>query len=221
MAVLASIAVGVGLYFVAQKVGQAITMDPARVQTLAEQLLPGAKAPDGYQGLMGLDIPGLQAAVISPKHEGDAAPGECNIIIARVPQSKDINVEKLRSELSEKMTGQSGNEKVLTQERMRLQVGGKPVEAVRTVEDDKGQKSDSIIAAFLDDQEHLVIVIANGPSQDFEKAPTQAFFDGIDMSKLKSIDPSEVEASPSPDVSGSDDESPDAPEEPETPEDRD
>lgn len=203
-----SLVTGAGVYWVYRQATKIIVVDQTRVQTLAEQVIPGARCPAGYQGLgldldqgmtkmLKIELDSVKAAMYLPKSEGDdMKPGEVAFIVVKVPPTKDLDAEKLRADLQKNLTGKdSGDEKTLSKEMTKIDMGGKPVRTVRVEsENKKGIKETTLISAFENPQKDLVIALVTGPSEGFDKAPVQPFFDGLDVSGLKEIDPALVEA---------------------------
>lgn len=200
MALVGAIGFGAFTWWIANKVGQAFTDDPTKVQELAGRILPGAKAPQGYSGVGG-DLFGFSGVVFSAT-QGEAQPGQADFIIVRLPKTDDVSIEEIRQQMESGMKegGSNSDQKVLSQETIKLNVGGKPVQAGKLVVEENGKKEDQVVAIFLDKENHMIIVIAEGPSEGFEKAPVQSFFDGLDVSGLQTVDPREikVEAEPTP-----------------------
>lgn len=201
MSVVAALCV-VGLsYWFFKKVGVSLTDDPVQVEAIATKILPGAKPPAGFKAQWGGDLFGFQGAFFGPSHGGDAQPGEAEFIMMRLPESKELNIDQLRKDFK----NQSGREdtadqKVLSEEKITLKVGGKPVQASHCVVEEKGQKENQIVTIFLDKEKHLVIVMASGPQEKFPDAAVQTFFDGLNISNLEAIDPETVEAEAPPET---------------------
>lgn len=201
MAFLAAGCVVAGSYWFYKKVADAVSTDPAKVEAIAQKMLPGARPPAGYKALFGGDLFGFQGAFFGPPHGGDARPGEAEFMIMRLPQSNDLNIEKLREDFKSG-SGQRGSsdQKVLSEEKVTLEVGGKPIQAAHVVVEEDGAKKDQVVTLFLDKEKHLIIVLAMGPSEKFADAPVQSFFEGLDISNLEAMDPEQVkvEAEPTP-----------------------
>ncbi len=196
MVFIGSVCAGGIAYWGYQKVRSAILTDPVKVQEMASSMVPGVKPPNGYVAQGGLNMFGFEMAVFGPGHNGTAKPGEADFFLMRLPKSKDLSMEKIKAEMANANpnSGGSGKEKVLLEETITATVGGKPVQALHREVEEDGEKRSEVITVFQDSQDRVVLALASGPTEKFDQAPVQQFFDSLNVSGLKTLDPKQIEA---------------------------
>ncbi len=197
LALLGAGACGAGFYFLYHKASQAFISDPARVEALATEIFPGARVPTGYRPRFAVDMFGLQGAAIGPADTTEAEPGQCELMLVRLPQSEDVNVKSIRSQMQKPDgPGEEGGQKQLLRDTLTLSMGGIEVPVYHAVTEENGMKSEELVAVFEDREKRLVACLAMGPQEGFEKSPARVFFEGLQVKDLKVVDPTRYQDGP-------------------------
>ncbi|GMU53432.1 MAG: hypothetical protein AMXMBFR33_25780 [Candidatus Xenobia bacterium] len=198
LALLGAGACGAGFYFLYHKASQAFITDPARVEALAQEIIPGAHVPAGYQPHFGLEAFGMQGAAIGPPGEEDAGPGQCEIMLVRMPQSDQVNIKAIRAQMQspEGASRDEPGQKLLSHDTVTISMGGTQVPVYHSVTEKDGVKSEDLVAVFEDADKRLVACFATGPQEGFERSPARSFFEGLKVTDLKAMDPTLYQEGP-------------------------
>lgn len=208
LAFLAAAGVGGATYYLYHRASQALVTDPNKVEELARSIFPGARPPAGYQARFALDLVVFQGVSIGPVEHGDLKPGQCELLLVRMPQTDDLNVRSIQEQMKNPDEQRKADSEVkeLSRDTVSISMGGTEVPVYHSVVEEKGVKSEDLVAVFEDQQKRLVACIAMGPQDGFDRSPALEFFQGLRVDGLKAVDPTRYESGPAeaPDSSGPD-----------------
>lgn len=204
-----------GYRWVASKVGQSFSMDPAKVATRAAEIVPGAAAPPGYEGKMLMDLGGeVTMAIFGPKGKGV---GENTMLMVLVVNSKGkshAQIEREATEAFQKGSKEHGETEVLSTSPVELQIGSTKAGAFERDVRRKGveELQYTALASKPGDDQHLVVVCCQGPKKGFDRAAMEEFLSKLQVTPINLQVPS---GTPAAEESPDNAETPEAEESPE------
>ncbi|MEW6278685.1 MAG: hypothetical protein AB1758_08700 [Candidatus Eremiobacterota bacterium] len=203
LVVLAGLACVGGGYFLYKKASQYVTFDSTRVEEMAGEILPGAAAPDGYSGFMGVnlkdvqdeDLRGMRIAALTPtSNRGADEPGQLMILLMEIPHTDgDFDVEAARKQFQQASSQDSSEGEVLSKETITVQAGGHDLEGDKAVKKEDGKNVVEMTFVFKGRDNQMIFLIMGGPEQGFNEALVEEFLSKLDYSALKEVDPSVLE----------------------------
>lgn len=175
--------------FVAYQASQMLTMDPVKVVAKVESdLLPGSKVPPGYEGMMGMKIPGVfEMAIVVPQGMRQQT-GQNNLplmmMISTIPpgQSADQMKQQMQQAMQQQGGGGNTNIQVESEQQVTVKVRGQDVAVTELVgADQNGVKMKQLVmivprAAGSTDQ---VFMMFMGKADVFDQAAVDAFIQSI------------------------------------------
>lgn len=200
-ALLAVLLVVAGGAYLAHKASQSFYTDPARVEKLAADILPGARPLDGQMGVLGVEALGMRTATLAAR---DGAPE--NTLLIALMDSPDDSLMKSASRPSPSGTPvvdeKVATEKVISSEPARLSVGGRPFPAEKAkveqavLENGKVVYSTRFIVEFKKGKGSARILI-EGPVNDFDQKGMERFLAVLDATGLEPAGGPSVSPTPS------------------------
>lgn len=177
--------------FLAYQASQMFTMDPVKVVAKVEgDILPGSKVPPGYEGMMGMKVPGvMEMAIVIP--QGMRQQTQQNnlplmIMICTIPPGQSPEQMQLQMQQAMKQQGGGGGGntqlQVEAQQQLTVKVRGQDVTVNEQVgADQNGVKMKQLVmivprSANSTDQ---VLLMFMGKADVFDQAAVDAFINSI------------------------------------------
>lgn len=176
--------------FIAYQASQMLTMDPIKVVAKVESdLLPGSKVPPGYEGMMGMKIPGVwEMAIIVPqgmRQQTNQNNLPLMIMVSTIPPGQ--NADQMKMQMQQAMQQQGGgggntNIKVESEQQVTVKVRGQDVAVTELVgADQNGVKMKQVVmivprSTTSTDQ---VFIMFMGKADVFDQAAVDAFVNSI------------------------------------------
>lgn len=176
--------------FLAYQASQMFTMDPVKVVAKVEgDILPGSKVPPGYEGMMGMKIPGVfEMAIVIP--QGMRQQTQQNnlplmIMICTIPPGQSPDQMKLQ--MQQAMNQQGGGNantqiKVEAEQQLTVKVRGQDVTVNELVGADQNgvkMKQQVMIVPRSATSTDQVLLMFMGKADVFDQAAVDAFINSI------------------------------------------
>lgn len=198
--IMAGIAGAVILFMGYRMVSSSLFFDHAKVNALAAEIFPGAKPPEGEDGLFGMDAFGIRMAVIaSPNDNKGVAKGHLQFILMEM-KDKVVSKEEAAKTISEKASsgssgepssgnGTSTNKKevILKSESATVTVGSKSFPAEKQLVQESSQGKVSRYLVPFRKGKGTAFIMVQGSPDDFNEAGMKQFLGAIDASGLEPL----------------------------------
>lgn len=194
-----------GAFYLFNQAKSSFLTEPAKIETLAQSILPGAKPLAGQTAKYGLDMMGLRGALFVPvgaKDDMKLDKGQLNVILVSVTEgdaNRHVSLGGLSISTSHGRTdvsyGNGAGEELVKFESVDVQVGHKAFPGKLAVVKAEGQKKQRYTVSFRKPDKSNANVIVEGLADSFDQKAAQTFFDGIDPTGLEPLVP---DASPTP-----------------------
>jgi hypothetical protein len=176
--------------FGAYQASQMLTMDPVKVVAKVEgDILPGSKVPPGYEGMMGMKIPGvMEMAIVVPqgmRQQTNQNNLPLMMMISTIPPGQ--NAEQMKLQMQQAMAQQGGGGantqiQVEAQQQVTVKVRGQDVVVNEMVgADQNGVKMKQLVMMVprSTTSSDLVFIMFMGKADVFDQAAVDAFLASI------------------------------------------
>lgn len=148
-----------------------VIMDPARIDAVAGQILPGAGAPPGYEAQMAMDVAGFKTAAYAPSGPRQDACAVALILFPMKPSEFDWQVALDKMDQQDAQDGQ----RVLSTALATLSLGGREVPGLQRVVEEKGVRKNQKAALFGTPDKKVALVMLEWPEGESEDPAFAAF----------------------------------------------
>ncbi len=207
----------------ANKIGQSFSMDPTKVTAKAAEMVPGAVAPPGYDGMMWMDLGGeVSMAMFGPKGKG-AGNTMLMLMVVNSQGKSHAQIEQEAAKAFQKGSQENGETEVLSSRPVELTIGNATTGGIERDVRRKGveELQYTALASKPGDDKHIVVVCCQGAKKGFDKAAVDEFLSKLQVTPI-SIEPGTATPEDSPEATETPEDSAEAtetPESTETPED--
>lgn len=178
-----------------------VILDPAKVNAMAAEILPGSAAPPGFQPQMGMDVAGFRMAMFGPKD----GPDDSTIGVMLFPMKPEEFGWQQAVEHMEKQSGSDRTEKVISTTATTLPLGGQDAPGIEQVVEEGGVRKIRRIAMLATPtKDKVVMLLLEGPEGGARDEAFAAFGNGVRLDGYTILGgdpqagagPAEPEASP-------------------------
>lgn len=168
---------GVLFYF---KSSRNVDLEPSAVVARAQQILPGARPPEGLSGVIALTLEeGVEVVVFAPSlakaKPANLQGSDLRIVVVR-PQTADPDFQDIKEKVGKLQELKNEQSETISESVVLLSVGGRPYpgKASEVKLKSNGARQHEEITVLMNEQQPVVLIFT-GPSETYNQAARDQF----------------------------------------------